>query len=165
MEDVDRETLVRRLAEVSHKTWMCQKMRDQGEDPENLSPEVADHEPRQALERLGIDARAAQRDEIRNAVRTEVMDVEQALDEYQFPVLSERRRKDLSQSIRRESGPSRAAEVEKLRARIPAVQGPRPQCPDAGMLIAPGSAEPSGPAPVRKQTGLLDLARRVTHRR
>jgi hypothetical protein len=76
MEDVDRETLVRRLAEVSHKTWMCQKMRDQGEDPENLSPEVADHEPRQALERLGIDARAAQRDEIRNAVRTEVMDVE-----------------------------------------------------------------------------------------
>jgi hypothetical protein len=55
-----RDELVRRLAEVSHRTWIRQKVRDQGALEANLPVEVADHDLERAadavqeLERLGI---------------------------------------------------------------------------------------------------------------
>jgi hypothetical protein len=39
-----RDELVRRLAEVSHKTWIKQKVRDQGALEADLSVEVAEHD-------------------------------------------------------------------------------------------------------------------------
>jgi hypothetical protein len=58
--EVTRDKLVRRLAEVSHKTWIKQKVRDQGALEADLSVEVAEHDLERAedavreLERLGI---------------------------------------------------------------------------------------------------------------
>jgi hypothetical protein len=55
-----RDELVRRLAEVSHKTWIKQKVRDQGALEADLSVEVGEHDLERAedavreLERLGI---------------------------------------------------------------------------------------------------------------
>jgi hypothetical protein len=55
-----RDELVRRLAEVSHKTWNKQKVRDQGALEADLSVEVAEHDLERAedtvqeLERLGV---------------------------------------------------------------------------------------------------------------
>jgi hypothetical protein len=55
-----RDELVRRLAEVSHRTWVTQKVRDQGAREDDLSVEVAEHDVERAedtvqkLERLGI---------------------------------------------------------------------------------------------------------------
>ena len=61
MEDeVTREELVGHLAIVSHKSWIKQKVRDQGANEDELSVEVADHDLERAddavqeLERLGI---------------------------------------------------------------------------------------------------------------
>jgi hypothetical protein len=57
---VTRDELVRRLAEVSHKTWMRQKVRDQGAAEADLSVEVKEHDFERAedtvreLERLGL---------------------------------------------------------------------------------------------------------------
>ena len=59
-DEITREELVRRLAEVSHKTWIRQKVRDQGALEADLSVEVHDHDRERAedavqeLERLGI---------------------------------------------------------------------------------------------------------------
>jgi hypothetical protein len=58
--DIDRETVVRRLAEVSHATWIRQKVRDQGADEADLPTEVTEHDLERAedavreLERLGL---------------------------------------------------------------------------------------------------------------
>jgi hypothetical protein len=58
--ELTRDELVRRLAEVSHKTWIKQKVRDQGAREADLSVEVAEHDVERAedtvqeLERLGI---------------------------------------------------------------------------------------------------------------
>ena len=55
-----REELVERLAEVSHRTWMLQKSRDQDVPYEQLDPDVTEHDRERAedavaeLERLGI---------------------------------------------------------------------------------------------------------------
>jgi hypothetical protein len=55
-----REELVKRLAEVSHKTWIRQKVRDQGAVEADLSVAVAEHDVERAedavqeLERLGV---------------------------------------------------------------------------------------------------------------
>jgi hypothetical protein len=55
-----RTELVERLAEVSHSTWMRQKVRDQGADAAELPSEVAPHDLERAedtvaeLERLGV---------------------------------------------------------------------------------------------------------------
>jgi hypothetical protein len=55
-----REELVKRLAAMSHKTWIKQKVRDDGANEAELSVEVADHDLERAedtvqeLERLGI---------------------------------------------------------------------------------------------------------------
>jgi hypothetical protein len=55
-----REELVRSLAEVSHKTWIRQKVRDQGASAADLSIEVHEHDLERAedtvqeLERLGV---------------------------------------------------------------------------------------------------------------
>jgi hypothetical protein len=57
---VSRAQLVERLAEVSHRTWMRQKSRDQGVPYAELDPAVADHDRERAedvvaeLERLGV---------------------------------------------------------------------------------------------------------------
>jgi hypothetical protein len=57
---VTRDELVRRLAEVSHKTWMRQKVRDQGAAEADLPVEVKEHDFERAedtvreLERLGL---------------------------------------------------------------------------------------------------------------
>ena len=59
-EEVTRDELIRRLADVSHKTWIKQKVRDQGAVEDDLAVEVADHDLERAedtvqeLERLGI---------------------------------------------------------------------------------------------------------------
>jgi hypothetical protein len=59
-DELTREELVRCLAEVSHKTWIKQKVRDQGVSEASLSVEVAEHDLERAedtvqeLERLGI---------------------------------------------------------------------------------------------------------------
>jgi hypothetical protein len=59
-DELTRDELVRRLAEVSHKTWIKQKVRDQGALEGDLSIEVAEHDLERAedavweLERLGI---------------------------------------------------------------------------------------------------------------
>jgi hypothetical protein len=58
--DLDRETLVRRLAEVSHATWIRQKVRDQGAVEADLSTAVTEHDLERAedavreLEWLGL---------------------------------------------------------------------------------------------------------------
>jgi hypothetical protein len=58
--ELTRDELVRRLAEVSHKIWIKQKVRDQGAREADLSVEVAEHDVERAedtvqeLERLGI---------------------------------------------------------------------------------------------------------------
>jgi len=55
-----RDELVERLAEVSHRTWMRQKERDQGVVGDELDPTVTDHDRERAedivaeLERLGL---------------------------------------------------------------------------------------------------------------
>ncbi len=57
---IGRKELVERLAEVSHRTWMRQKVRDQGADPAAVGAEVTDHDRERAedavreLERLRI---------------------------------------------------------------------------------------------------------------
>ena len=59
-DDLTREQLVERLAEVSHSTWMRQKAEDTGVSPESLPSDVAVHDRERAedtvreLERLGI---------------------------------------------------------------------------------------------------------------
>jgi hypothetical protein len=51
---------VHRLAEVSHQTWIRQKVRDQGADEAELSTDVAPHDLERAedtvkeLEQLGL---------------------------------------------------------------------------------------------------------------
>jgi hypothetical protein len=58
--DLAREELVRRLAEVSHKSWIKQKVRDYGAVEADLSTEVQEHDLERAedtareLERLGV---------------------------------------------------------------------------------------------------------------
>ena len=58
--ELTRAELVERLAEVSHRTWMRQKARDQGVPLEELGTEVTDHDRERAeeavreLERLGL---------------------------------------------------------------------------------------------------------------
>jgi hypothetical protein len=55
-----RDELIRRLAEVSHRTWMRQKAEDEGVEPETLPSEVTRHDLERAqdtvaeLERLGV---------------------------------------------------------------------------------------------------------------
>jgi hypothetical protein len=55
-----RDELVRLLAEVSHRTWIRQKVRDQGADKADLSTAVHEHDLERAedtfqeLERLGV---------------------------------------------------------------------------------------------------------------
>jgi hypothetical protein len=57
---ISRAELVERLAEVSHRTWMRQKSRDQGVSSAELDPAVAPHDRERAedtvaeLERLGL---------------------------------------------------------------------------------------------------------------
>jgi hypothetical protein len=57
---ITREELVRRLAEISHKTWIRQKVRDQGALEADLPVEVHPHDLERAedsvreLERLGV---------------------------------------------------------------------------------------------------------------
>jgi hypothetical protein len=57
---ISRDELVRRLAEVSHKTWMRQKHRDQHVALEAIPLDVTDHDVERAedavaeLERLGL---------------------------------------------------------------------------------------------------------------
>ena len=59
-DELARDELVRRLADVSHKTWIRQKIRDQGAIESELSVEVHDHDLERAedtvqeLERLGL---------------------------------------------------------------------------------------------------------------
>jgi hypothetical protein len=59
-DEITREELVRRLAEVSHKSWIKQKVRDYGAVEPDLSTEVHEHDLERAedtvreLERLGI---------------------------------------------------------------------------------------------------------------
>jgi hypothetical protein len=58
--DISRDELIRRLAEVSHRTYMRQKLRDHGAPLEEITPEVTDHDRERAedvvaeLERLGV---------------------------------------------------------------------------------------------------------------
>jgi hypothetical protein len=59
-EEVTREELVRCLAEVSHKSWIKQKVRDYGAIEADLSREVHEHDLERAedtvqeLERLDL---------------------------------------------------------------------------------------------------------------
>jgi hypothetical protein len=59
-DELTRDELVRRLAEVSHKTWIRQKVRDQGASEAVLSLDVHEHDLERAedtvqeLERLGV---------------------------------------------------------------------------------------------------------------
>jgi hypothetical protein len=58
--DLTREELVRRLAEVSHTSWIKQKVRDYGAVESDLSTEVHEHDLERAedtveeLEPLGL---------------------------------------------------------------------------------------------------------------
>ena len=58
--EITRNELVKRLAEVSHETWIRQKVRDQGAREADLSAEVHEHDLERAettvqeLERLGL---------------------------------------------------------------------------------------------------------------
>lgn len=58
--EITRGELVRRLAEVSHHTWIKQKVRDQGAVEADLAVEVSEHDLERAedtvqeLERLGL---------------------------------------------------------------------------------------------------------------
>jgi hypothetical protein len=45
---ISREELVRKLAEVSHSSWLRQKERDHGADPSKLSKEVHPHDVERA---------------------------------------------------------------------------------------------------------------------
>ncbi len=60
MPNLDRDTLVRRLAEVSHATWIRQKVRDQATVEADLPVEIADHDLERAedtvreLEGIGL---------------------------------------------------------------------------------------------------------------
>jgi hypothetical protein len=59
-DELTRVELVRRLAEVSHRSWVKQKVRDQGAVEAELPVEVGEHDLERAedavreLERLGI---------------------------------------------------------------------------------------------------------------
>jgi hypothetical protein len=59
-DELTRDELVRCLAEVSHKTWIRQKVRDQGALETDLPVEVGEHDLERAedavleLERLGV---------------------------------------------------------------------------------------------------------------
>ena len=65
--NLDRAELVRRLADVSHRTWMRQKHRDQGVPYEDLPAEATEHDLERAedivleLERLGLGASSSDR--------------------------------------------------------------------------------------------------------
>jgi hypothetical protein len=62
-EELTREELVRRLSEVSHRSWIKQKVRDYGAVESELPTEVHEHDLERAedtvqeLERLGIWSR------------------------------------------------------------------------------------------------------------
>jgi hypothetical protein len=59
-DELTRAELVRRLAEVSHRSWIRQKVRDQGAVEAELPVEIGEHDLERAedavreLERLGI---------------------------------------------------------------------------------------------------------------
>lgn len=59
-DELTRDELVKRLAEVSHQTWIRQKVRDQNAVEAELSVEVHEHDLERAedtvqeLERLGL---------------------------------------------------------------------------------------------------------------
>jgi hypothetical protein len=59
-DELTRDELVQRLAAVSHRTWIKQKVRDQGAHEDDLPVEIAEHDLERAedsvqeLERLGI---------------------------------------------------------------------------------------------------------------
>lgn len=59
-DELTRDQLVNSLAEVSHRTWIRQAVRDKGEDEAKLSTEVHPHDVERAedtvdeLERLGV---------------------------------------------------------------------------------------------------------------
>ena len=59
-DELTREELVRRLAEVSHRSWIKQKVRDYGATEADLSTDVHEHDLERAedtvqeLERLDI---------------------------------------------------------------------------------------------------------------
>ena len=63
---IPRDELVRRLAEVSHETWMRQKHRDQGVPLDEIPSAITDHDLERAedtvaeLERLGLYPAASQ---------------------------------------------------------------------------------------------------------
>jgi hypothetical protein len=74
---ISRDELVRRLAEVSHLTYVRQKSRDQGVPLAELTLEVTDHDRERAedvvaeLERLGVYGDAGARHEPRRGVTDE----------------------------------------------------------------------------------------------
>jgi hypothetical protein len=45
---LSRAELIERLARVSHTSWMRQKVRDQGADPDTLDPSPTDHDRERA---------------------------------------------------------------------------------------------------------------------
>src|SRR6266545_5856500 len=114
----------------------------------------------EANELLGLDPGAADRGDVRDPLRAEVVNVDEAFDEDELAPLARREAEDVRQPVRREIRASRAPQVEV--ARLAIVKRSRPERPDPPPLVSPRAAQPPGPAVVRDDAGSLDLFHSIT---
>ena len=105
-----------------------------------------DPESMETLERVSGDGQA-QRGDVIDSVRAELVEVEDAFDEHEFSAVICLSGKEVGEAVGREICSTGAAEVEILRIGACVVVGcSRPEGADATVLCAPGAAEPARPA-------------------
>ena len=92
----------------------------------------------EADELVGLDPGAADRGDVRDPLRAEVVNVDEAFDEDELTPLEFRKTEDVRQPVRREMRPSRATQVEVTRLAI--VECSRPEGADPPPLVAPRAA-------------------------
>src|SRR6266498_1462574 len=114
----------------------------------------------EADELLGLDPGAADRGDVPDPLRAEVVNVDEAFDEHELAPLARRQAEDVRQPVRRQMRASRAPQVEV--ARLAIVKRSRPERPDPPPLVSPRAAQPPGPAVVRDDAGSLDLFHSIT---
>src|SRR6266542_292364 len=111
-------------------------------------------------ELLGLDPGAADRGDVPDPLRAEVVNVDEAFDEEELAPLARGKAEDVREPVRRKMGPSRAAQVEV--ARLAIVECSRPEGSNPPPLVSPRDAQPPGPAIVGDDAGSLDLFDSIT---
>src|SRR6266511_3349262 len=114
----------------------------------------------EADELVGLDPGAADRGDVRDPLRAEVVNVDEAFDEDKLAPLARRKAEDFRQSVGRKMRTSCATQVEV--ARLVVAECSRPEGANPPPLVSPRAAQPPGPAIVRDDAGSFDLFRSIT---